>query len=72
MSEFAATERVTVRASERGVNLNRIGRAANRRQDNRSEEERRVIDDVHRVFAALLIELSFFAERGARMRGVNA
>jgi hypothetical protein len=55
-----------------GVNLNRIGRAANRRQDNRSEEERRVIDDVHRVFAALLIELSFFVERGARMRGVKA
>jgi hypothetical protein len=55
-----------------GVNLNRIGRAASRRQDNRPEEEREVIDDVHRVLAALLIELGLFAERGARMRGVKA
>jgi hypothetical protein len=54
------------------MKLNRIGRAASRRQDNRPEEEREVIDDVHRVFATLLIELSLFVERGARMRGVNA
>ncbi|PZM16509.1 plasmid mobilization relaxosome protein MobC [Rhizobium tubonense] len=51
-----------------GVNLNQFARAANRRKQGRPEEERVVINDVHRAVAALLLELKAFAERGARTR----
>ena len=50
-----------------GVNLNQLARAANRRKP-RTDEERAVIDGVRRAIAALLYEISFFADRGARMR----
>ncbi len=50
-----------------GVNLNQLARAANRKKP-RTDEERAVIDDVQRAIAALLYEIGFFAERGARLR----
>jgi hypothetical protein len=50
-----------------GINLNQLARAANRRSP-RPDEERAVIDDVQRVIAALLYEIGFFADRGARLR----
>jgi hypothetical protein len=49
-----------------GVNLNRLARARNRGDNGRSQEEKAVIDDVHRVVAIVLFELRSFAERGAR------
>jgi hypothetical protein len=50
-----------------GINLNQLARAANGRKP-RTDEERAVIDGVQRVMAALLYEIGFFADRGARMR----
>ncbi|CDN57704.1 Putative mob protein MobC (plasmid) [Neorhizobium galegae bv. officinalis bv. officinalis str. HAMBI 1141] len=51
-----------------GVNLNRLARTANRRGSPVGEETRFVGDDVHRVLAAVLLELKSYAERGARFR----
>lgn len=50
-----------------GVNLNQLARAANRRRP-RTDEERAVLDDAQRAIAALLYEIGFFADRGARLR----
>jgi len=55
-----------------GINLNKLTRAANRRETVRPEEERAAVDDVHRSVAALLLELKGFAERGARITGGKA
>ncbi|MCQ1855474.1 plasmid mobilization protein [Neorhizobium galegae] len=51
-----------------GVNLNQLARAANRWAPPFAEEARFVADDVHRVLAAVLLELTSYAERGARLR----
>ncbi|MCJ9748937.1 plasmid mobilization relaxosome protein MobC [Neorhizobium sp. SHOUNA12B] len=51
-----------------GVNLNQLARTANRRASSFAEETRFVADDVHRVLAAVLLELKSYAERGARLR----
>lgn len=51
-----------------GVNLNQLARARNGGETGRSQEEKRVIDDVQRVVAIVLFELQAFAERGARER----
>ena len=50
-----------------GVNVNQLARAANRRKP-RTDEERAVIDGVQRAIAAVLYEIGFFADRGARLR----
>ena len=50
-----------------GINLNQLARALNQKKP-RTDEERAVIDDVQRFMAALLYEIAFFADRGARLR----
>lgn len=53
-----------------GVNLNQLARSANARGSNRSDGVLDAIGDIHKVVAALMLELRTFAERGSRARTV--